>query len=257
MRDMKLVDGTETAYGRGVFIQALEVIRSSGNLLEREQAACLAQVLDLRVSALSIEEALATDIMALIEHRLAERVVVESLLSVLRRRVRELAKLTGGVERLAERAQRRRHHETLGHLVLAMLGTTAWRDRVRSEWARATLSARDSSARRLSKRIIQGWLDAHGSVPDWMRAVLEEDPSISGWGCLSDSERWQLHRAAPTTQGWRWIARGDKPGQRSLAACAFGDQLDQAIETLQAAMAEEPNGGRRVVLARWLTEIAG
>jgi hypothetical protein len=89
-----------------------------------------------------------------------------------------------------------------------------------------------------------------------MCAAVENDPHLLDW-YLSDSERWQLYRAAPTTHGWRWIAGIPEQGQQLLEASAFGEQLDQAVETLQSAMADEPNAARRVVLARWLVEIAG
>jgi hypothetical protein len=42
-----------------------------------------------------------------------------------------------------------------------------------------------------------------------------------------------------------------------MSPAAFGSELDVAIETLEAAIADEVENSTRVVLAQWLSELRG
>jgi hypothetical protein len=138
-----------------------------------------------------------------------------------------------------------------------MLDVPEWRAQVREDWARESMSIASVADRRQSRALMQRWLDAFDTVPDWMRDAIETTPSLLTTH-FTDAARWVLHRAAPTSHGWKVLAgRRHEEGAQMLVPEGFGNQLDQAIETLEAAMSEEPNAARRVALARWLGEIAG
>lgn len=249
---MKSIDSPGIA--RRLFTQALEVVRAGGDADERVHAACAARM--LAYLDLAPDERLLTDLMGVTAVRLTEPEIVDVLVSILRHLTRGDANLAAGLERLAIRAEREGLKDSLRALVIHMLAFPAWAARVHGEWSSVVLRFDSTESFRASQRVLWQWVGEHGTLLPWMREALELHPELlSTW--LPHSIRWLLHRAAPTARGWRTLAGWPTHGDEIVSAARFGKELDAAIQTLEAALTEERNEVRRVVLARWLSEVSG
>jgi len=244
----------QTPSAKSLLEHSLQVVTHGPSAVERPVAAHVAQIL-LEAMREPADELAATEVMNAIGHRLEDAAVVLHLLFALRK-TSELEKLIRGVEQLAARAHREKFSDSLRHIVLCMIETPGWRDAVREEWVRDAISLAPGLAQRSTWRICVAWVRLHDSVPDWICEIVEHDPELFDC-CFPDSWRWRLHSAAPTSHGWRFLARRREQGKQMLTPTTFGAQLDQAIETLEVAITEEKGETRRVVLAQRLSEIAG
>ncbi len=224
---------------------------------DREDAASVIQVLIRRAHP---TEADLTDVIAALSRALEVNLAIRRVLGELQRlRPAEVEKAGHSVERLMGQAFREDRAVALYQLVLVSLEEPAWAARIRDEVGKAVLI---HAIGNLPERkypvalLIGGWLWAQGDVPAWMREVVEERPDLITSGALPVATRWQLHTAAPSVTGWRSLAglSGEKP---TLEASTFGSWLDVAVETLQQALGETTDEGRKTMLHRWLVELTG
>jgi hypothetical protein len=251
------VSASEMTFAEGVFEHALRELQSeSRSASDRARAAT---VLNFVSRLVPLSEGRASDLMNIAASRLAEPHVVSHVLRSLRRS-RDGAKLTSGVARLADRAHREGQRGALFARVVAMQQVAAWRLALRDEWVMEVLDDALAEGRAPAARAIaEAWLAPHAadSVPVALRAIVERHSQFLGTKSLSPALRWRLHAAAPTARGWRVMASTAPKSDKALSPSQFSSELDIAIETLEVAMAQEPERSRRVVLARWLSDIQG
>ncbi len=250
---MTSVDTREPPFTRSMFERALQVARCSDVPSERVQAARVAVM--IAHADVATDERLLSDVMMALAARLADAGVVDLLVSALRRLTNGDAALARGLERLAARAYAEHLRDSLCALATHILACPAWASGVRREWASTILRFDCHQSVLVSRRLILRYVDDHGYATPWMREAVELHAEHIFKG-LSDVMRWRLHQVAPTVHGWRILAAAPDQSERPLSPGVFGDQLDVAVETLQAALTSEPGGARRVVLASWLIEVA-
>jgi hypothetical protein len=248
-------------YLRSVFGHALQALLDPNTTAaEAEDAAAVAAVACMR--KVGLDEAALSDLMRTVEKWLAnERIVVPILRALRFRRTPKRARnLARGIERLAILACE--HHLVTSLLVIvrAMQDEPEWRSRIASGWF---VPALEHAIARQSRMAVEGLL--YG----WVRAGQDAEPSPELRACVERNPglfaptmtfapflRWRVQQVAPTTEGWRALAT-HSPEDDVPSADLFGSELDRAIETLEAALAEEPEGARRVALARWLSDLRG
>jgi hypothetical protein len=248
-------------YLRSAFGHALQALLDPNTTApDAADAAAVAAVACMRNVGLA--EAALSDLMRAVERWLANPKIVLPIVRALRwRRTPEQArKLARGIERLADLACERQLVASLLVIVRAMQDEPEWRSRIAQGWF---VRALEHAITRKSQMAIEGLLYA------WVRAGQDAEPNPELRACIERNPgffaptmtvapflRWRVQQVAPTTEGWRALAthsaEDDVP-----SADLFGSELDRAIETLEAAWAEEPEGARRVTLARWLGDLRG
>lgn len=239
-------DSLERPYARRAFEDALEVIdEPTTRATDRSQAAFMTQFLSMLVR---FDERLIADTMNVITHRLADADVIYFLLKTLRDHLIDTSPLTLPMCRLAARAHRQGPRRSLLPIVLVAVEEPEWCEALRDSWVHEALStALEDGALPTAANIISKWIDGLEAVPGWLRGALEQRPDLLRE--CSPMVAWDVHEAAPTTDGWKWLAATDK--EHDLAPEAFSMTLRAAAETLDKAIDETPDEAMRVVLAIW------
>jgi hypothetical protein len=187
--------------------------------------------------------------------------VTEPLLRALGRSARGDPRLAVVFERVGSEAWAARDFGTAGTVVLLMLAHDSWAQAVPERWLEsitdAWLFGSQPDSRRLARLVEH--LVRRGPVPPWLRERVTTFPKSFLALDLSPGCRRELHRAAPSVEGWRSFATTPPWVELPLSwePAEFAEALPQAIATLQQALGEQPRDRTSVVLARWLVELAG
>lgn len=245
----------ESSYAPQVFAEALGRIgRRELGAIEREQASAILRFIARYVP---LDERVVTDVMNVLSGQLSDDRVVCNLVYAVRRSSCAM-KLASGLHRLASRAHRERHWASFVTIVSAMQETRAWRDHVTEGFfVDAVEHAVGQDRWWLAANLIHHRLHEVEDVPVGVGDVLEAHPRLLQERPVTASQAWRLHRARPTPRGWQVLATTPTTSDCVVSPSAFRSELDVAIDTLEAALGSEPEGARRVTLARWLAELRG
>lgn len=224
---------------------------------DREDAARVIQAL---LSRACPGEAALADLLSALGRALHVELAVRRVLGEVQRLRPDalVERVARGVERLMAQAYEGGDHEALAELLLVALEEPRWLPRVRDEWGKAAVTWAVS---RLPERyplvlLVSGWVHAFGAVPDWMGELAEAHPDLVTSPRLPREVQWTLHRAAPTSAGWRSFASalGWTP---TIESALFGGNLDVAVDTLEQAIGESTEESARLRLRLWLRELTG
>jgi hypothetical protein len=222
---------------------------------ERAAAAAVAALLMRRVLP---TEQLAADVMNIISRSLDAPSVVRPLSCALLGFAPDRARLVGPLSRLVTQAHAGGHFETLYSLSLLVLldddascALQAMDAQAAFEWARGRHGVEASAG------LLDAWVERHGPGADWVCHAVEATPELFSSRMLSLMRRCELHFVAPSVMSWRQFARVDARARMPPWEPRRFRDPRAAVCTLQQAIGEEPGERRRVVLARWMTEIAG
>lgn len=243
---------TPPSYARCAFEHALTIIGDAGApATDRSQAVLVAHTLGAFVP---FDERLASDTMNVIARRLAEADVVYFLLKTLRDNLVDPSPLAMPVARLAARAHRRGPRASLLPIVVLAVEQPEWCDELRDTWVHEALSwALNLGLLPMAAKVVTRWIAEFERVPGWLRGALAQRPELLRQ--CGPSVAWEVHQAAPTTEGWKLLAHIDK--EHVVRPEAFGMSLQAAVRTLAHAIAEMPEEAARVVLAMWCARLGG
>jgi hypothetical protein len=244
----------ERPYARRVFDDALSVVVDNQSCRNTDRSTALL-VVQFAALFVRFDEQICADLVNIVARRLGEVDVVGVLLNTLRQNCRDREKLAPAIARLAARAYRRGPRTSLLPIVLVALEVDEWREALRDSWVHEALAlVLEDGVSSIAATIIDRWIDAHETVPGWIRPIIQQRPRLLH-KCGS-SMAWRLHVAVPTTAGWRHMVSIDGTDER-VTTEAFGACLDDAMRTLREAISTEPDDAARVVLASWLARLAG
>jgi hypothetical protein len=244
----------ERPFARRVFDDALSVVVDDQITSKTDRSAALL-VLQFAALFVRFDEQLCSDVMNIVTRRLEDADVVRALLGTLRQNCRDREKLATAIARLAARAYRRGPRTSLLPIVLVALEVDEWREVLRDSWVHEVLAiVLEDGVSSIAATIIDRWIDAHETVPGWIRPIIQQRPKLLR-RCGS-AMAWRLHLAVPTAAGWRHMVSIEGTDER-VSTEAFGTSLDEAVATLREAISTEPNDAARVILVSWLARLAG
>jgi hypothetical protein len=181
------------------------------------------------------------------------------LLVVLQARGVDTSRTKNAVARAAEGAFRQNCLPGLHTLVLAAFDDPAWSEIARDEYGEAAFAwaVSDLPAQRTAAlMLVGGWIRLRNTIPEWLGREIRRRPTLVASLRPPVWMAWRLHASAPTAKGWRYVLSIDTKGEL-FAPEAFGASLDDAMNTLGEAIAEEPDATARVVLGSWLSRLGG
>jgi hypothetical protein len=240
-----MVKMPSASYARRAFEHALAVIDDpTTRATDRSQAAFMAQFLGMFVR-FDRDERLVADTVNVVAHRLADADIIFFLLKTLRDNLCDTSPLTVPLTRLAARAHRQGPRRSLLPIVLVAVEDPEWCEALRDSWVHEALStALEAGALTTAANIISKWVDGLEAVPGWLRGALEQRPHLLRECSLSIM--WDVHQAAPTVEGWKWLPATDKEHEVVPGMNFWG-----AVDTLAKAIDETPDETMRVVLRIW------
>ena len=197
------------------------------------------------------DERVVTDAMDIAASCLNEPEVVRRLLAGIRIAAPDPDKLAIGLARLASRAFREGHDESLASLCVLMLRQSPWAEAVQEEWiCRALAWALGGAVPQLRfAGILCGrWVTRRGTAAVWLQQAVQQHPAVLRYSGLSAETAGVLHWLAPTPESWRilWERQAGL-----LIEHSFGSRHGEAVDALAVAIADAPDGASRVGLARW------
>jgi hypothetical protein len=204
-------------------------------------------------------EALVADIGHALKCNLDAPGALARLLVVLRAPGVDASRTANAVGQATALAFRRGHIRGLHTLLLAALDDPAWFEIARDDYGAAVFAwaISDLPARRTEAvMLLSVWIRLQDAVPSWASSELRRRPELIALLRPPTLMAWRLHSSAPTAGSWRFIVTSC--GVADLVTReSFGESIELALETLGEAIAQEPDDAARVVLASWLSRLAG
>ena len=183
----------------------------------------------------------------------------DPILHALVRSAREPHRIVSVLGRVGNHAWLAHDFDTMGTVVLLMLAHAECAESVPEEWIESTLDVWLGRGPRIRARLRRLVIDVvgRGPVPAWFRQRVTTFPGSFFTLDLPPSVQRELHRAAPTVDGWRALARKRLADGWPIGweTAEFGETLPDAIETLREALGRQPEGRQSVVLASWLVAL--
>jgi hypothetical protein len=240
-------------YAYRVFDEGLSTIRSArSTCIDRRDAA--RTLYHVARCDLDLDERRLTDVMSAIAQRIGESEVVHHLLHLVSRRPRNVEALSPAVVRLCDLAQRE-HPDSLFQIVAHALRVPAWRRGLRADVVAQLAALRLAAGHARGAVAILAECAKSPLLAECVHLILSQHPRLLADESLSSAERWRMHTAAPTADGWRILAsrRGETEGD--VRQRGFETAVDMAISSLERAIESEPEGQTRLVLARWRVQL--
>lgn len=247
----------ERSYVAHVFAEA--VARLSNAKTIEQDADQAASVVAFVGKKLELDERALSDLIRIADRWIGHASIVRSVVKVLRAQAapEEALKLLPGIVRLARRASAAGSAASVFVLVGAMAREPTWSSHVESTWVAQALDhvAIDRAKHPATHQLLDSLV--RSALAPKLREVLNEHPDILKSLGIPPWLAWRVQVVAPTIDGWRTLASRSSRDNDVPDASTFASQLDIAIDTLEAAVGSEPEGARRVTLARWLAELRG